>query len=92
MPRKITIFEPHFHDAQFGPTVHSGGSERTTESAEEAPEQETESGGSSGLGKFFALAVIGTAIGIIVYKKMLSGENHEIEIEDLSIEEQSTTQ
>lgn len=94
MPRKITIFEPHFHDAQFGPTVNQGPDAETEESTTttDVTDVETESTGGFGKMKFLALAGIVAIIGGIVYKKFSGEDGLEIEIEELDTEEATTSQ
>ncbi len=86
MPRKITIFEPHFHDAQFGPTVNSG-KEDTDEVVEETTGEETERSGGLGKVKYLIFAGVIAAIGFAAYKKLSGDDSFEITVEELETEE-----
>ncbi len=94
MPQKITIFEPHFHDAQFGPTVEKQDSESTESESTTDVSPETDSASSSGLGflKYVVVAAVVAIIGGAVYKKLSGEDGLEIEIEELDTEEATASQ
>lgn len=94
MPRKITIFEPHFHDAQFGPTVEKQADESTESDTTTDVTTETDSPSSSGLGflKYVVVAAVVAIIGGVVYKKLIGEDGLEIEIEELDTEEATASQ
>lgn len=86
MVSKITIFEPHIHDAQFGPTVHETGAEGT-ETAASDEQVDEESTGPSRLAPLLILAVVAVA-GVTIARRLRGGETEfdaeaatEIEVE-----------
>lgn len=95
MPEKITLFEPHFHDAQFGPTVNKG-SEESTESTESVAHEETstEDGSGGGVGKLKVLLTVAVlaAVGAAVYRKLTGDDSFEIEVEELETEAPATNE
>lgn len=94
MPRKITIFEPHFHDAQFGPTVEKQDNDPTEGDTTTDVPTETDSDSSGGLGflKYVVVAAVVAIIGGVVYKKLSGEDGLEIEIEELDSEEATASQ
>ena len=88
MPEKITIFEPHFHESQFGPSTIGTGSD--DEAAAEATEEETEESGGFGKLKLLVLAAVITAVGIAAYRRFSGDEGFEIEVEEYETEEPPT--
>lgn len=72
MVSKITIFEPHFHDAQFGPTVHQTDTEdpEAVATGEQADEEST---GRSRLAPVLVLAIVAVA-GIAIARRLRGGE------------------
>lgn len=85
MVSKITIFEPHFDGAQFGPT--SIGDEESP--AEQAPEEiaESEPRGRSPGRAMLAVGGItmGLLLGFAALRRARSSESEPLEIEDGSI-------
>lgn len=91
MPEKITIFEPHFHDTQFGPTVTQ--SDESDDTTEEAAAPSSEASDDSGGKLKYLLAVVAVAIvGAAVYRKLNGDESYEIEVEELETESPASTE
>lgn len=93
MPNKITLFEPHFHDAQFGPTVHEAG---TTESddqpREEAQETDADASGGRSKLKLLLFAAIAAGIGFAAYRRLAGNDAFEIQVEELETEEATVSE
>lgn len=73
MVSKITIFEPHFHDAQFGPTMLEGdGTETDPESTDD--DSVTASSGSSRLAPLFVLLGLVVVGGLLARRRSQEDE------------------
>lgn len=97
MPRKITLFEPHFHDAQFGPTMMSSdGDEDADKSRTASVDRDTgtneadASGGKSKL-KLLAVAAVIAIVGAAAYRRFGGDDSFEIEVEEYEPEETVTS-
>jgi hypothetical protein len=94
MVQKITLFEPHFDGAQFGPSVMGGEGEDIEELVEDAAEstdievsgdiEESASGGSRlrRVFTFVVMAGIATAVGRMAFRRFGGDESDTLEFED----------
>ena len=89
MPEKITLFEPHFHDAQFGPTVTT---EKSAEDEQAGGTDESTPSRSGGRLRYLLVAAAIAAVGYAVYRRVTGEEPFEIEVEEYETEEATASQ
>jgi hypothetical protein len=90
MVQKITLFEPHFDGAQFGPSVMGGADDDTEEAAESTDievsgdEAEATSGGSRlrRVFTFVVVAGVATAVGRLAFRRFGADESDVLDVED----------
>lgn len=91
MPRKITIFEPHFHDAKFGPTINDSEGDANEDTTSSREDDVTTTSGMGAL-KYLLFAAVVAGLGGIIYRRLNGEDGLEIEIEELDTEEATASQ
>lgn len=76
MVSKITLFEPHFHDSTFGPTIQ----ENADADDVDAETEEPQSGRSTSAIVPVLMAIVGLVVGGLVLRRLRGGEE-ELEVD-----------